>query len=150
MGEWPTKEVLWVESRMKGKSSQEVTDESMESVLQSKEHPGRVSGQSKYSSSCNSVSRRSNSSDEVTKLRREMCELKSFIMKALTQNGLSLKDANDELPSVLRPTNEEENIGVDEEMPKGDDVEMAKGGDEDMAKDGDEDKANEVTSLGNF
>ena len=71
-------------------------------------------------------------------------------MKALTQNGLSLKDANDELPSVLRPTNEEENIGVDEEMPKGDDVEMAKGGDEDMAKDGDEDKANEVTSLGNF
>ena len=27
---------------MKGKSSQEVTDESMESVLQSKEHPGRV------------------------------------------------------------------------------------------------------------
>ena len=142
---------------MKGKLTQEVTDESMGSVLQdalgTKEHSGRVRGQSKYSSSCNSVSRPSNSTDEVTKLRREMCELKTFIMKALTQNGLSLKDANDELPSVLRPTNEDveyENIVDGEEMAKGDDEEMAKGGDEDMPKDGDDDMGKKATSLGNF
>ena len=55
---------------MKGKLTQEVTDESMGSVLQdalgTKEHSGRVRGQSKYSSSCNSVSHPSNSTDEVT------------------------------------------------------------------------------------
>jgi len=110
----------------------------LQDALGTKEHSGRVRGQSKYSSSCNSVSRPSNSNDEVTKLRREMCELKTFIMKALTQNGLSLKDANDELPSVLRPTNEDveyENI-VD--------------GDEDMPKDGDDDMGKKATSLGNF
>ena len=74
-------------------------------------------------------------------------------MKALTQNGLSLKDANDELPSVLRPTNEDveyENNVDGEEMAKGDDEEMAKGGDEDMPKDGDDDMGKKATSLGNF
>ena len=82
-------------------------------------------------------------------------------MKALTQNGLSLKDGNDEFPSVLRPTNEdveyENNVdgeemakGDDEEMAKGDDEEMAKGDDEDMPKDGDDDIGKKATSLGNF